>query len=152
MAVDMFLKLDGIEGDSTDNKHKGEFEIFSWSWGLNRPSSGGGVSVSDFSIVKEVSSASPELMKACCTGEHIRWASLTLASKQTQVPFVKIKLEDVLISGYSTGGSGPTSPADQLTLNFTRVEIQAADKKGNFGAPVQCDFKKHNTEIIGHDH
>ena len=32
-AFDYFLKLDGIPGESTDAKHKGEIDVLSWSWG-----------------------------------------------------------------------------------------------------------------------
>ena len=33
-AVDTFLKIDGIDGESTDDKHKGEIEVFAWSWSV----------------------------------------------------------------------------------------------------------------------
>ena len=42
MAVDMFLKISGIDGESTDHKHKDEIEVFSWSWGVSQTGSTGG--------------------------------------------------------------------------------------------------------------
>ena len=149
MAVDMFLKIDGIDGDSTDKKHKGEIELLSFSWGLSNTgssSSGGGggagkVVVQDFSIVAAMSSSSPQMMEKCCRGEHIPSVSLTLATKETKQEYLKIKLSDVLISGYNTGGGGAGGavPMDQVSFNFSKMDVQAADGRGNF-QEVSCNF------------
>jgi type VI secretion system secreted protein Hcp len=160
MAVDMFIKIDGIIGDSRDHKHKGEIELLSFSWGLANQTSntgGGGGSgkpvVQDFSIVKEMSSSSPALMEKCCTGEHISSATITLVNKETKEEFYKIKLTDVLISSYQTGGSGGGGavPMDQVSFNFSSVDLQAADRKGNFNS-VSCDFHKLGNSLVQHDH
>jgi type VI secretion system secreted protein Hcp len=158
MAVDMFLKIDGIDGDSSSHKHKGEIELLSFSWGLTNktsPTGGGGGAgkpvVQDFTIVKEMSNSSPHLMERCCSGQHIPSVSLTLASKETKQEYLKIKLEDVLISSYQTGGSGGGAvPMDQVSFSFRSVDIQAADRKGQF-TQVSCDFLKGGTDVIGHD-
>ena len=160
MAVDMFLKIDGIDGDSPAHKHKGEIELLSFSWGLtNKPSStggGGGAGkpvVQEFIVVKETGSASPQIMEKCCTGQHIPSVSLTLASKETRQEYLKIKLEDVLISSYQTGGSGGAAPMDQVSFSFRSVDIQAADRKGQF-SQVSCDFAKGTSTDgqVGHNH
>lgn len=158
MAVDMFLKIDGIDGDSSAHKHKGEIELLSFSWGITNKTSntggGGGAGkpvVQDFTVVKEIGSSSPHLMEKCCSGEHIPSVSLTLASKETRQEYLKIKLEDVLISSYQTGGSGGSVPMDQVSFSFRSVDIQAADRKGQF-TQVSCDFLKGSTDLIGHDH
>lgn len=160
MAVDMFLKIDGIDGDSTAHKHKGEIELLSFSWGLTAKIShtggGGGAAgkpvVQDFIIVKEMSSSSPLLMEKCCSGQHIPSVSLTLASKETKQEYMKIKLEDVLISSYQTGAGsgGGVVPMDQVSFNFRSVDIQAADRKGQF-KQVSCDFLQGDTNQIAHD-
>lgn len=36
MALDMFIKIDGIKGESTDDKHKDEIDVLSWSWGMSQ--------------------------------------------------------------------------------------------------------------------
>src|SRR5262245_41084164 len=128
MAVDMFLKIEGINGESVDHKHKGEIEIMSFSWGLQQQgssSSGGGggagkVQVSDCSIVKQMGASSPLLMEKCCSGEHIQYVTMTLVNKETKEEFYKIKLTDVLISSYQTGGAGGggAAPMDQVSFNF----------------------------------
>ena len=81
-AVDYFLKIDGIDGESMDHKHMGEIQIESWSFGETQAgshSSGGGggagkVQMQDFHFVMKVSKASPKLFLACATGQHIKKA------------------------------------------------------------------------------
>ena len=85
-AVDYFLKIDGIEGESHDSKHKGEVDLESWSWGESqsgKQSGGGGggagkVVMQDFHFVMKSNKASPKLMLACATGQHIAKVVLTI--------------------------------------------------------------------------
>ena len=86
MAVDMFLKLDGIEGESKDAKHAGEIDIESFAWGMAQTGSGhrgtgsgtGKVDVHDITITKVVDKSSPSLMLACANGKHIAKGSITV--------------------------------------------------------------------------
>jgi type VI protein secretion system component Hcp len=66
---------------------------------------------------------------------------------------LKIKLEDVLISSYQTGGgaSGGAVPMDQVSFTFRSIDVQAADRKGQY-SQVSCDFVKGGSNTIGHDH
>src|SRR5712692_7947485 len=99
MAVDMFLKLDDLKGESIDAKHKDAIDILSWSWGMSQSgtthSGGGGgagkVSVSDISITKHVDRATPSLMLSCCNGKHFKQAVLTVR-KAGEKPLEYIKL------------------------------------------------------------
>ena len=159
MAVDMFLKIDGIDGESTANKHKGELELLSFSWGLSQSTSqtggGGGagkVSVQDFTVVKQMNNSSPLLMERACTGQHIPSVQLTLASKETKLEYMKIKLTDVLISSYSTGGGGTGGavPMDQVSFSFRGIDVQAIDHKGQ-ASSIQCDFASKDNVIL-HNH
>jgi type VI secretion system secreted protein Hcp len=164
MAVDMFLKIAGIDGDSRDAKHKGEIEIMSYSWGISQtgatnPGGGGGagkVQVQDFSIVKQLDKTSPVLMEKCCTGEHIDQILIGLSRKAggSQEDFYKIKLTDCLISSYQTGGAntGGAFPVDQVSFSFGDVTIMAADRFGKF-TEVSCNFIKNQNGLIqNHDH
>src|SRR4051794_31511408 len=84
MAVDMFMKIDDIKGESSDGSHKDEIEVLSWSWGMSQSGTaqsgtGGGagkVNVQDLSFTKYVDKSSPNLMKLCCTGTHFKNAKL----------------------------------------------------------------------------
>jgi type VI secretion system secreted protein Hcp len=152
-AVDYFLKIDGIEGESADSKHKGEIQLESWSWGEHQSGthsagSGGGagkVSMQDFHFVMKINKASPKLMLACATGEHIKKALLTCrkAGKEQQ-EFLKVELEGLLVSSYQTGGSGHSDivPTDQIALNFTKILFEYKEQKadGTLGAPTKAGY------------
>ena len=139
-AVDYFLKLDGIKGESQDSKHKDEIDLESWSWGETQTgtfSGGGGggagkVSMQDFQFVMKVNTSSPKLLKACASGEHIKSAVLTCrkAGKEQQ-EFLKIILSDVLVSSFHTGGSGNGGvvPTDQISLNYAKIEYEYKAQK-----------------------
>ena len=159
MAVDMFLKIDGIDGDSSAVKHKGEIELLSFSWGItNKTSStggGGGAGkpvVQDFTVVKSMGASSPQLMEKCCSGQHIPSVSLTLSSKESKQDYLKIKLEDCLISSYQTGGGGggASVPMDQVSFSFRSVDVQVLNSKGQY-EQTSCDFLKGTTDAQ-HDH
>ena len=83
MPFDMFLKIDGIDGESQDKTHPNEIQIDSFSWGESNPTSivpggGGGKAVAqDFHFAAALSKASPNLMLACAIGAHINQALLT---------------------------------------------------------------------------
>src|SRR5262245_14555266 len=113
-VVDYYLKLDGIDGESTDDKHKNEIDVESWSWGASQGgtmSSGGGggagkVQMQDYHFVMKGCKASPKLMLACATGEHIKKAVLTCRKAGGgQQEYLKITMEDCLISSFQTGGA-----------------------------------------------
>jgi type VI secretion system secreted protein Hcp len=148
MAVDYFLKIDGIPGESTDNKHKNEIDILSWSWGESNSGShayggGGGagkVALNDFSFTMNVNKASPKLFLSCANGSHIKEALLICrkAGKEQQ-EYLKIKFTDLLVSSYQTGGSsGDVVPVESVTFNFDKIEISYAPQKkeGGLDSPV----------------
>lgn len=152
-AVDFFLKLDGIQGESTDSKHKNEIELENWSWGENQPASfgsgaGGGagkVMMQDFHFTMKVNKASPKLLLACATGEHIKGAVLVCrkAGKEQQ-EFLTIKLSDCLVSSFQTGGDGGSDvlPTDQVALNFGKIEYEYREQKpdGTLGGSVKAGY------------
>jgi type VI secretion system secreted protein Hcp len=155
MAFDAFLKLDGIEGESTAKKHEGEIEVLSFSWNIRNTitgNTGGGGGAgkavpSDFNIVKHIDKASPAIMVAVCTGEHIRDATFTVEQARGGrggEAFLKIKLTDVLISSYQTGGGGNDVPTDQVSLNFVKLNIQVRDNRGQWVEETSCGFLKQD--------
>jgi type VI secretion system secreted protein Hcp len=106
-AVDYFLKIDGIKGESQDKNHKDEIDIVSFSWGMAQQgtaSKGGGmgagkVAVKDIVVVKEVDASSPKLFDACFTGKHIPSAQLTCRKAGgSAIEYWTVKLTDILIS------------------------------------------------------
>lgn len=155
--VDYFLKIDGIEGESADAKHSKEIDLLAWSWGESNSGSsayggGGGagkVVMNDFNFQMHVNKASPKLLLACASGQHIPSALLTCrkAGKEQQ-EYMKIKFSDLLISSYQTGGSGgEVVPVDAITFNFSKIEYEyyPQTEKGTLGPkiPVSWDLKKN---------
>lgn len=148
MAVDMFLKLSDIKGESQDSKHKGEIDVLAWSWGMNNSGSahtGGGagagkVNVQDLSLTKYMDKSSTNLMLACCNGKHFDSAVLTVRKSGEQpLEYLKVTMKEVLISAVSTGGSGVEDRlTENVTLNFAQVKVeyqpQGKDGKAEGGA------------------
>ena len=153
MAVDYFLKLDGIQGESQDKTHKNEIEIESFSWGATQTgtaSHGGGmgagrVSVQDFNFVMQVNKASPKLFLACAQGEHIKNAILVCrkAGKEQQ-EYLKVTFTDLLVSNYLTSGAGAggAAPMDQISLNFSKMEMEYKEQKadGSLGGAIKAHY------------
>lgn len=139
MAVDMFLKLDGIPGESKDQKKAGEIDILAWSWGISQSgtmhmSGGGGAgkaSFQDISCTAYYEKSTPELMLACATGKHIPTGVLTVRKAGTeQLEFIIYKLTDILISSVSTGTSaGEDRPTLAFSLNFAKIETEYYEQK-----------------------
>jgi type VI secretion system secreted protein Hcp len=152
-AVDYFLKIEGIDGESTDDKHKGTIDIESWSWGVAQQgthSGGGGggagkAAFSEFSCTTTVSKASPKLMLACANGEHIKKAVLTVrkAGKEQQ-EYLVITLSDLLVSSYNVGDSpgGDVAVVDAFTLNYSKIEMEYKEQKadGSLGGAVKAGY------------
>ncbi len=151
--VDFFLKIEGIDGESADAKHKGEIDLESWSWGETQGGTfqhggGGGagkVQMHDFSMVKKIDKGSPKLMLACASGEHLKKAVLTCRKAgKDQQEFLKITMSDVLVSSYQTGGHGHADvvPTDQISLNFAKIEFEYKEQKadGTLGGAVKAGW------------
>jgi type VI secretion system secreted protein Hcp len=136
MATDMFLKIDGIDGESSDDKHANWIEILSFSFGASQPatgsvSSGGArssqrVDLQDFSVVKQLDKASPKLFLHCCNGKHIPKVTLELCratgDKQKYMAYL---LEDVLVSSVRPGGSseGADLPLEEVSFNAAKTTM-----------------------------
>jgi len=147
--VDYFLKIEGVEGESTDDKHKKEIEIQSWDFGganAGSFSSGGGggtgkVQLQDFNFVKKVDKASAKLFTACCTGEHLKKVTLTCrkAGKEQQ-EFLVVELTSAIVSSFKTGGAAGSDvvPSDQVSLNFAKIEFKYKEQKadGSLGGEI----------------
>jgi len=130
MAQDIFLKIEGVDGESKDSKHANELELLSFHWGeSNAGSAAAGqgmgtekVSMSDFGFSIYTMKGSPKLAEKCATGEHI--ASATLSVRKAggeQVDFLVYKFTDLLISNYALSGGGGL-PTENITFNFAKVE------------------------------
>ena len=134
LAVDAFLKIDGVLGESTDAKHKDEIAVINWSFGetqsVTAALAGGGarsgrVTMQDFKFTMRTNKASPKLFQTCASGEHLQSALLTVRkADKNQSEFLQIWLSDVLVSSFvSLGSSGGTDPMEEIMLNFAKIKV-----------------------------
>ena len=157
----MFLKLDGVKGESKDKAHTQEIDILSWSWGMSNSGSahvGGGagsgkVSVQDLSLTKYLDSSSAPLMLSCCNGEHFGSAVLTVRKAgEKPLEYLTIKLQEVVITSVTTGASGGDDRlTENVTLNFAKVKVEylpqeAKGGKGNM-IPFGWDIAGNDDEV-----
>jgi type VI secretion system secreted protein Hcp len=151
MAVDMFMKLDGITGESKDTKHKGEIDVLAWSWGMSNSGSfhmgGGGGSgkanFQDLSFTKYIDSSTNALMLNCASGEHVATATLVVRKSGGKAPieYLKITMKKVLVSSVSTGGSGGEDRlTENVTVNFAQVSLDYSEQKPDGTADVAKNF------------
>jgi type VI secretion system secreted protein Hcp len=151
MATDMFLKISGVNGESKDKVYAKEIGVPAWSWDMGNYGSahvGGGagsgkVNVQDVQVTKYIDSASPKLMKACCSGAHYPTAILTVrkAGGSSPVEYIKIKMEEVFISSVSTGASlGEERLVENVSLNFAKVNLDYTPQSDKGGAGTAIPF------------
>lgn len=152
MAVDMFLKLDGIKGESKDKKHEGEIHIESFSWGLSQQgtfgSAGGGgagkVQAHDMVVTKVLDKATPLLMQHICGGKHIKDGLITVRKAgEKPLEYLKIKLEHILVSSINhSGGGGSDVLMESLALNFAKFDLSYVEQKldGTGESPVVANY------------
>jgi type VI secretion system secreted protein Hcp len=147
MADDIFLKLDGVKGDSRDRDHKDEIELESFAWGVSESvvASGGGGSVVGKATVEPLvavaptSSASPQLMARCASGKHSKTAVISVRRAGEQgLTYLTLTLTDVLVTGYHIDESTSDGARDHLTLLAAKVQFDyvKADPKGGKGSTV----------------
>lgn len=147
MALDMFLKLDGIPGDSVDDKHKGEIVLESFSWGetntvAHGSFTGGGatagrVSLQDFHFTSRVSKASPKLMLACANGQHILNGVVTVrkAGGENQFEFLFYKFTNVIITSVQdAGANSDVVPLESVSFAFQKINVEFKEQQPATGA------------------
>jgi type VI secretion system secreted protein Hcp len=159
VAIDYFLKIDGIPGESTDAKHKDEIDVEAWSWGeTNAPPAGGGgggagrVQIQDFAFTARFSKASPSLLLACASGKHLKSAVLSARREgKGQGDFLTFSLSDVLVSSYQTGVSeAEVGALDSVSCNFSKIEVEYKQVKadGTFAGSIKAGWDvKQNKQL-----
>lgn len=170
MAVDYFLKIEGIEGDSQDDAHKNEIELISYDWTETQSGSfaqggGGGagkVKMENFEFIMYSSKASPKLMLFCANGKHIKSAVLTCRKAgEGQHDFYSITMSDVIVSKFRTMSHAPASipqdlipaagvPVDQVCFNFGKIEFEYKPQKidGALDTPVKAGYNVKTNKTV----
>lgn len=145
MAVDLFLKVEGVPGECQKKGHEGEIDITSFSFGANQTGSfhtggaGGGsgkAEISDIHITKQVDKASPKLFSFCAAGKHIKEVlivSQKAGDGMNALIYYKIKMEDVIVSSVQNqGASAGDSIIESVVFNTAKLtfDYQPQSKTG----------------------
>ncbi|KPY27162.1 putative type VI secretion system effector [Pseudomonas coronafaciens pv. porri] len=149
MSFDAFMQVDGVEGESLDDGHKGWVELLSYHYEAiqsisNTASSSGGataggVTLGDFRVSKYIDRATPKLFELCCRGSHIKKVTIRVHRAGTEkFKYLDIVLEEVLISTVSGNGAEHAGlPMEMITLNYGRIKFEYSQQRradgGNAG-------------------
>jgi type VI secretion system secreted protein Hcp len=137
MGYFAWLKVTGMNGTSSEERHSDMIEILEYSWGETTDAFAifnamGAVSpdYSDFTFVfwwDQI--ASTKLLRACTKGEIIEEAVLTVHSRYpaTEYDFITIRLWNVIVSSFQTKGNvfEGEQPLVEISLAFKRFDIFA---------------------------
>ena len=125
--ADMFLKLDGVPGDSTDKQHKGQIDVEAVAY---NDKLSGKRHVATIRIDKVTDSSSPKLLAASASGRHFKSATVTfrLSGADPGSAFETYKLSNVVVSSFEQGGANPDKKAlgsleEEVGLTAARLQI-----------------------------
>ena len=152
--TDMFLKLEGIEGESQDSKFKDWIEVLSFNWGVHQASTAhrqqglghSKASFQEFHISKHYDKASPKLFKACAMGQHIKSGKVVIRKAGGDNPldyltyeFNDIMVGNVAVSGHGGGGS---QVSETIALSFAKFKqvYKVQSKTGTGESNVDWGF------------
>jgi type VI secretion system secreted protein Hcp len=150
MGSDIFAKIGDIKGESLDAKHKDEIEVLSFSWGVTNSgtmTTGGGAGAGkatfqDLLIVHNIDKASPDLLKACATGTHLKEATIThRKAGKGQLEFLTVKMNDVIITGVTHGGATGQPYSETVSLAFAKVDLEYKPQKPDGSLDAGIHFK-----------
>jgi len=141
MAVDYFLTLDGIQGESEDNDHKNDIQILSWSWGGSQTSSvagtggsgAGKVSLSDFSIMAYFDKSTPKFFKSICAGTHIKTGTMNaIKAGSDGKPYLKVDFKELFVTSLQISGSSEVpSVSISFSYNEIKIDYSTQNEQGN---------------------
>jgi type VI secretion system secreted protein Hcp len=155
MAVDYFLKLDGVEGESSDANFKNQIQLMSWSWGASQTSSvagtggsgAGKADLSDFSLMTYFDKSTPKFFKSIGLGTHIATGTLSAVKSGAQgKPYLKVDFAEIFVTSLQMSGSSEVPTVSiSFTYNEIKIDYSVQDEKGNTKStgPVTYNTKEN---------
>jgi type VI secretion system secreted protein Hcp len=154
-SADIFLAIDGIQGDSTDARHKNQIAIESFAFLARRPttSSSRGAAAVRFNglrLDKVYDVSSPKLFAAATSGRHLKSATVTFSTSgdPSGTDVLTYKLSDVTLTSYEQGGANPDQKAlgsleEEIGLTAARVSVteKTFNANGNPGPAVSASWQ-----------
>lgn len=147
MAIDVYLKIEGIHGESCDSQHQGWIECESVSWAISQPrsatsSTSGGhtaerTELSDITFIKLADLASPILAQACAAGKTIPKAKFEFMRADSQgerIKYYELELENVLIGHVAPSVAASSIMTETVAIKFSKVKWKYTQQKIGGGA------------------
>ena len=161
MAVDAYLQIDGIKGESTDDRHRDWIEVSNVIYAVNQPraeslSTAGGhtsgrAELYPLTFKKLADIASPVLLQTCATGKTIPKATFEFMRADGDgkpIPYYKIELENLMVASVTpdSGEGGIIVERVQLAYakirwTYTRQSIRGG-AQGNSSGGWDCNLNK----------
>ena len=145
-AQDIFLCIDGLEGETADARHPGCMDVLAWSWGASNSGGAGKVNFQDLSLTKYIDKASPDLMQHTATGAVFPKVELLIhktCAECKDPAYFTLKIQEAIVSSVSTGGSGGEDRlTENVTLNYSKIEWCYSPEKsdGTLDPPICGDW------------
>ncbi|KVK99008.1 Hcp family type VI secretion system effector [Burkholderia ubonensis] len=153
MSQDIFIKINGIDGEAEDSSHKGEIQVLSWKWNVSQQSnmhqgSGGGAgkaTVDDLEFEHYIDRASPNLIQYCLLGKHIDEAKLVVRKAGgSPLEYIKLTMNDVLVTRVTPSGvsDSESRPREFVRLSFSKLkqEYVVQNAQGGSGGAITATF------------
>ena len=141
--ADMFIKFDGIDGESQVVGFEKNIQIDSFAWGVHNMSSmdsggGGGLGKAqfqDFSFNKYADKATSALMEKCAKGEHIATAKLVARKADGSgnpleyyvAEFEKVFITTVTNAGMAAGGN----PNESVAFTYEKIKLTYTEQNND---------------------
>ena len=147
MAIDVHIRFDGVEGESTDRDHKGEVRVLTWGWGVTQAAAAAGAgsgtgkaTPADLVFTHDYDKASPLLAKRCAQGKH--FPTVVLSARKAgegQKDFLKVTMKEVFVASIQVVGQGEGGLQESVSLRYGTIEFgyKPQDARGGLGAEVK---------------
>ncbi|HNY40498.1 MAG TPA: type VI secretion system tube protein Hcp [Bryobacteraceae bacterium] len=152
MAMDSYLKIEGIPGEAKQKGYEGWIHLDGWQWGSSTAGQaergggliGGKVQMQDFHITKLTDKATPKLFEACCKGQVFGEMKVNVVRMPGNQVVMDFNFKQCMVTSYQTGGgSGDAGvPIENVSLNFQKVNLHmtAMKEDGTVEGMVQAGW------------
>lgn len=161
MAIDIFLKIDGIAGESKDAHHKNWIDVRNVNWAATQPAtltSGGGggagkVNFHDLKVTAAIDKSAPTILKHSANGRHIPKLEVSICKAGgEQVEYSRITLEDVIVTAVEFVGSQENEVL-MVNYSFQAVKVKKQyweqTERGGKGPETQMGYNIKENKVVG---
>lgn len=154
MAGNMFLALTNILGESLDQDHKMEMDIFDWTWGMNNNApfrlvdkdAAKQTTFDSIIVTKMFDKASTTLMTYCANGMKIPEGTITCRKHDGDAPveYLRIKISNIKVESLNWAGRGddPRGIPEQVHLSFLNIQViyEVQRRSGSLVGPNEFEY------------